>query len=125
MEKNNQMKDESTISEKNRSQPFTYSVQEYFTNEIRGRVADLSTERMMQLLKELENTEYWIAVLRYTRDRMLHSQDGLFTADPVKDPTLMARTQGILLGLSDLQNGVIQLVLETRERLRESEDLAQ
>jgi hypothetical protein len=103
-------------------QPFSTPTAEYFTGDMEARISSLSREKMMQLLFQLEQTEYWPALLRYSRERMSFVEETLFTADPVKEPSSISRTQGILIGLSDLQNGVIQLVLERQESLKENEE---
>lgn len=90
-------------------------VRSYFTNEINERIASMTNDEMLELLKELENTNMWIAILRYTQQRLQHTQGSLYSADPFKDPTNLARTQGMMLGLSDLQNAVIILVTQKDE----------
>lgn len=91
------------------SQPIQ-PVRGYFTEEISKAVSDMTVKEMAAILKELPDTQFWIAVLKYNQERLQISQATLFSADPVKDPTLIARHQGIMLGLSDMQNAVIQLV---------------
>lgn len=71
---------------------------------------EMSDEKMVQLLRNLEETEYWGAILRYTQIRLSQSQQAVLSGDPFKDPTVIARNQGVMLGLSDLQNAVIQLI---------------
>ena len=85
------------------------NTQKYFTKEIFDRITGMSNSQMKELLKELEGTEFWIAILKYNQDRMRVIQDGLFSIDPFKDPTNMARNQGIGIGLSDLADAVVTL----------------
>lgn len=94
-------------------------IRSYFTKEINEQIADMDNAEMMQLLKELSDTRFWIAILKYNQARMALSQQSLYSGDPFKDPTSMARNQGILLGLSDLPNGIIQLLTLKEEEARE------
>lgn len=88
------------------------NIRPYFTEDVLTRMNNISKERMTVLLKELADTEMWYAILKYNQSRLSLVQQTLYTADPVKEPTLMSRNQGIMVGLSDLQNAVISLVLE-------------
>ena len=40
-------------------------VESYFTNEINEKIEAMDNREMVQFLKELESTPYWIAILRY------------------------------------------------------------
>lgn len=95
---------------------------DYFVDSnVEERMAQLSDAEMLQLLRNLEQTEYWPAILRYNQQRLTQSQSALFTGDPVKDPTSMSRHQGIMLGLSDLQNAIIMLVQNQQSEAQEEE----
>lgn len=83
----------------------------YFTKELQQLINELSDDDMKSLLLELEATTYWTAILRYTQQRMQFAQNGLYTMDPIAKATEMCRTQGILMGQTDLQNAVISLKL--------------
>lgn len=78
-------------------------------------------EEMFRELVALEGSRLWIAILKYTQIRLHISQGAIMSADPHKDPTLIARHQGIMLGLSDLQNAVIMLKAEQDEKIAEDE----
>jgi len=96
--------------------------QDYFRlTDIEKRMSELSDEAMLQLLFNLEQSEFWVAILRYNQQRLSQSQSAIFTADPVKDPTMIARHQGIMLGLSDLQNAVIMLTQQHQQAAKEAE----
>lgn len=90
-------------------------VREYFTDAINEQVNGMSLPEMADLLKGLPQSRIWIAVLKYNQERLLYSQSILFSADPFKNPTDMARQQGVMLGLSDLQNAVIELNTERKQ----------
>jgi hypothetical protein len=87
----------------------------YFTKEIDEQVRNMTDEDMFKLLYNLEQSEFWIAILRYNQIRSSYTQSVVLSADPVKDPTLIARNQGIMLGLADLQNAVIMLWQEKQK----------
>jgi len=84
--------------------------QSYFTSDVEEKMREMGEKEMLSLLKDLEGTSYWTAILKYNQVRMLMSQSALFTGDPVKDPSGMSRQQGVMLGLSDMQNAIITLV---------------
>ena len=97
------------------------SVRDYFTDEINEQVNGMSLKEMADVLKNLPSNRIWIAILKYNQERLLFSQSILFSADPFKDPTNMARQQGVMLGLSDLQNAVIELNTEKKADSEEGE----
>lgn len=90
------------------------SSREYFTDDINEQVNAMESKEMMSIIKDLPSSRIWIAILKYNQERMLYSQSILFSADPFKNPTEMARQQGIMLGLSDLQSAVIDLNTERK-----------
>ena len=90
-------------------------IREYFNKDIIDRMASLSLKEMESILSELPESQFWIAILKYNQHRLGMSQSALFSGDPFKDPTGMARNQGILLGLSDLQNAVINLITVSKD----------
>lgn len=81
----------------------------YFTKDLQDKINEMTDSQMNALLLELESTIYWIAILRYSQQRMVIAQNGLMTIDPIAKATEMCRTQGIMLGQSDLQSMVILL----------------
>ena len=68
---------------------------------------------MKTLLKQLEATPFWIAILKYGQDRVATVQDGFLTIDPVKEPTKISRYQGAITGMLDLQDAVLTLKFES------------
>jgi len=97
-----------------------FNVRDYFTSDMDRRIKDLSAGEMESLLKELSDSPYWIAILKYNQERLRYAQDGLITGDPFKDPTSIARNQGVMMGLSDMQNAVILLTMQAQKREAES-----
>jgi hypothetical protein len=69
-------------------------------------IKKLAQDEMMKALKELGNTHFWPAIVKYNRQRLAFNQSALNSVDVFKDPSSAARAQGILLGISDLQNAV-------------------
>ena len=97
----------------------TASAKEYFTKEIEEAIRSMSEQEMFNQLISLEGTPLWIALLKYNQIRLSHCQSAIFSGDPFKEPTSLARNQGIMLGLSDLQNAVIMLKHEKQQEAAE------
>jgi hypothetical protein len=93
----------------------------YFTRELEDTIRDMSDEEMFRELTNLEQTRAWIAILKYNQARLSVSQSAIFSADPLKDPVGIARNQGIMLGVCDLQNAVIMIKQEREEDAKEEE----
>lgn len=89
--------------------------QKYFTKDVLENISRMTEGEMKNLLKELEGTPTWTAILRYTQLRMRFVQDTMFSTDPVKEPTTIARAQGMVMGLSDLTDVVINYLSESKK----------
>ena len=94
----------------------TTESESYYTEEILTKIRELTEEGMEKVLLELEDTHYWIAILRYVQARTIFAQQALSTLDPFKEPTLVARHQGLVQGLIDLQEGVISLKNKSKKK---------
>jgi SOS-response transcriptional repressor LexA len=90
-------------------------LKEYFTEEIRTQIREMSWEDMKSLLKELESTPFWFAILKYQQNRVAEIQDNFIVIDPVKDPTKIAHYQGAITGILDLQDAVLTLKFESKK----------
>jgi hypothetical protein len=66
----------------------------------------MSDTQMNNLLSELGATSFWQAVLRFNRTKDAQAINSLASTDPFKDPTSMARTQGIRMGLYYLEQEI-------------------
>ena len=66
----------------------------------------MSEEEMKQELLIFGNTRAYQAVTQYFKGRSALALSGIASIDPFKNPTEMARQQGILMGLSDLTDMV-------------------
>lgn len=85
-------------------------IRSYFANkDIVEAMNSLTEEDMLRRLVNLEQTEYWPAILKYNQMRLQHSQAAINIGDPFKDPTNLARNQGVMIGLLDLQNAVVMM----------------
>jgi hypothetical protein len=89
--------------------------QNYFTEEIRQRIREMSNEEMKSALKMLEGTPAWFAIIKYAQDRIANIQDSFLTIDPLKDATKMTRYQGVITGMLDLQDAVLTLKYESKK----------
>jgi hypothetical protein len=90
-------------------------IRNYFTEEVRARVREMSNDEMKVLLRSLEGTPIWFAILKYEQDRISVIQDSFLTLDPVKSPTEIARYQGAITGMLDLQDAVLSLKFQAKK----------
>lgn len=101
------------------------AVQSYFTKEVNDAVGEMADDVMWAKLRQLETSEYWIAVLRYNNLRLLNAQSALNTMDPVQNPSAISRQQGAMMGLVDLQNSIIIMVEAEKEAEKEAQEIAE
>lgn len=80
---------------------------------------NLTTEEMNDLLVELGDSKYYQAILKYVFERDRLVIDGIRAIDPFKNPTEVARNQGITIGLFDLRD-YIQLLKARRDKVEEA-----
>lgn len=99
----------------------TFDISSYFTKELRDSMGKMTVSEMNEQLLDLESTRFWIALLKYIAGRQVYTEGILKTGDPVKEPTQIARSQGILMGLSDIVNNVVMLRMSS-EREDEQEE---
>lgn len=97
------------------------TINNYFQGPRNADVQAMTNDEMYSLLRELEQTPYWIAILRYTQQRLLLCQSQMNIVDVHKDPTALSRNQGAMMGLVDLQNAVIQLVETQKKQMAEAQ----
>lgn len=88
-------------------------IKNYFTDDIRTQIREMTHEDMKNLLKSLEGTPYWYAILKYTQDRIAVIQDSFLTLDPEKEVVKLSRYQGAITGMLDLQDAVLSLKFES------------
>lgn len=90
-------------------------MKEYFTKDIQDQIFNMSNQDMRDILKGLEGTPIWFAIMKYTQSRVSTIQDSFLTLDPLKDAVKMARYQGAITGMIDLQDAVLTLKYESKK----------
>jgi hypothetical protein len=98
-----------------------FDINSYFTKDLLKAMSEMSPSDMNSALLSLESTRAWIALLKYVSGRQMYTEGVLKSADPVKEPTQIARSQGILMGLSDIINNVVMLKANIRREDEEAE----
>ena len=94
----------------------TDAIKEYYTDDIRNRIKEMTHEEMVTALKGLEGTEFWFAILKYNQDRIATVQDSFLIIDPVKEPSRISQYQGVITGMLDLQDAVLSLKFESLKK---------
>lgn len=90
------------------------TMEDYFPKELVDRFSEMTESEMGEILLSLKDSKYWTAIMKYIFLRKSIAQDGLNTLDPFKEPTQMARYQGIITGILDLPEGIA--VIEDRAK---------
>lgn len=85
------------------------TVEDYFPKELVDRFSEITESEMGEVLLSLKDSKYWVVIMKYIFLRKNVAQNGLFTLDPFKDQTAMARYQGIMTGILDLPEGIMVL----------------
>lgn len=85
------------------------NVRSFFTKEVNGRIEAMSTKEMESTLRQIIDTDTFIAILKYTSMRTPLLDATLRATDPTKDPAKISWAQGAMAGLSDLESYVIDL----------------
>lgn len=91
------------------------AIKNYFTPEIYERIRNITNEEMKTLLKELEGTPFWFAILKYSQDRIMVIQGSFLTMDVSKEATNISRYQGAITGMLDLQDAVLSLKFASKK----------
>ena len=84
-------------------------IKNYFTEDIKTRIREMTNEEMKNAFKSLEGTEVWFAILKYIQERTEVIKDSLLVLDPIKDASKISQYQGIASGLWDLPDGVLDV----------------
>lgn len=84
-------------------------ISSYFTKEINDRIVSMSAKEMENIMREMIDTQQWIALLKYTRMRTPLLDASLRSVNPIKDPYTVAWSQGALAGLCDIETYIIEL----------------
>lgn len=78
----------------------------------------IDDNEMNALLADLVESKYWKAIVRYNRIVDANTLNSLASLDPFKEPTLVARNQGVRIGLYYLEQTAAR---ERDERRKEEE----
>jgi len=92
----------------------------YYEKDVYAQMEAMTDVEMIQLIKELEDTRFWIAISKYTMERIIVAQNSLNVLDPIKNGVDIARAQGILSGLMDLHS----MAKATKETIKQQEKKA-
>lgn len=84
-------------------------IKNYFTEDVKTRVREMTSQEMQDAFKALEGTQSWFAILKYIQDRTAVTQDSFLVLDPVKEPSKISQYQGIITGLWDLPDAVLSI----------------
>ena len=84
-------------------------IKNYFDADVKTRIREMSNEDMKNAFKAIEGTEIWFAILKYIQDRTAVIQDSFLVLDPVKEPSKISQYQGIITGLWDLPDAVLDI----------------
>jgi hypothetical protein len=90
-------------------------IKNYFNEDVKTRIREMSNEDMKNAFKSLEGTEAWFAILKYIQDRTAVTQDSFLVIDPVKEPSKISQYQGIIAGLWDLPDAVLNIKFASKK----------
>lgn len=82
--------------------------------ELRGdgdeeKIKNMTEEEMADVVVDIKGSKFWIAYKKYILARMKIVESSLYTMDPYKQSTELARNQGIRMGLMDFEGYIISL----------------
>ena len=92
------------------------NLQSYFNETVNTKISDMSNADMTAMLKELEGTTFWTAILKYGQGRAEVARNGLYSLDPIKEPAQICRLQGMISGIYDLIEAVISLKNDSEKK---------
>lgn len=78
--------------------------QQHFEKDINTLIENMDDGEMISLLKELESTQYWVAISKYVQERLAIPYTFLLTASPIQSPDQISIMQGRIQGLLDLHD---------------------
>lgn len=91
-------------------------IKSYFTEDVKTRIREMTDRDMRDALKALEGTEQWYAILKYIQDRTYVIQDSFLVIDPVKEPSKISQYQGVITGIWDLPDAVLNLKFASKKQ---------
>ncbi len=75
----------------------------------------MDDKKALEILSELPLTQYWEAFQHYNRSKDSWVINSLGALDPFKQPTEMARSQGVRIGVFFLEKEILELLEEKRK----------
>ena len=118
-------KPEGKVTTEQFEQSAAQAIQNYFTREVNDQIRDMTMDVMYTKLRQLEVSEYWIAILKYINQRLLNAQSAINTIDPITNPSMIRKLQGNMEGLIDLQNCVIIMVESEKSAEEEAKAISE
>ena len=82
---------------------------------------EMNDKQMENLLAELVDTNFWTAIKRLSYRQYESTRDSLVTIDPVTNPALIARNQGVISGLIYLESYVYKIINDRKMERDEKE----
>jgi hypothetical protein len=82
---------------------------------------EMNDKQMENILAELVDTNFWTAIKRLSYRQYESTRDSLITIDPVTNPALIARNQGVISGLIYLESYVYKIINDRKMERDEKE----
>ena len=95
----------------------TDEVSNYFTEDVLTQMREMSEKDMTDLLKAMEGTPLWFAILKYNQSKIEGIKNFFLVADPLNGVVQIARAQGGITGVLDLQDHVIRLNTKSKKSI--------
>lgn len=77
---------------------------------------ELTDKEMRNLMVELTATRFWHAIKRFNREIDAHAVNSISTVDPFKDPTALAKAQGMRAGIYLFEDEAMRELLAREEQ---------
>jgi hypothetical protein len=90
-------------------------IKNYFDEDVKTRIREMSNEDMKNAFRSLEGTEAWFAILKYISDRTEVIKDSLLSLDPTKEASKISQYQGIASGIWDLPDAVLNIKFASKK----------
>ncbi len=88
---------------------FANQASRYFNKDVIAKAEDMTDLEMFNLIRDLESTRSWVAIVKYIQERLILALHTLTSLDPIKEPSQLIRYQGIILGMLDLNELIMSL----------------
>ena len=105
--------------------PINRGFAEKYFKEKQDMMDAMSLDEMRTLLMEWEQKRDFIAYIKYIQFRLSLAENILLTGDPVQDPTPLTRCQGIISGLLDPLDAIVDLKEKRKKADQDAVDKSQ